>query len=869
MSDNQEPEEPQNIGTVVPVNIEDEMRTSYVDYAMSVIIGRAIPDVRDGLKPVHRRVLFAMHEQRNNWNGPYKKSARIVGDVIGKYHPHGDQAAYDTIVRLAQDFSMRYPLVDGQGNFGSVDGDPAAAMRYTEVRMTRLAHEMLADIEKDTVDFAPNYDGSTNEPTVLPTRFPQLLVNGTAGIAVGMATNIPPHNLTEVIDGTVALIREPSMEVEGLMEHIKGPDFPTFGLAYGRKGLIDAYTTGRGSVRMRARMNTEETPTGGLRLIVTELPYQVNKARLMEKTASLISDKRIEGIRDIRDESDRHGMRMVFELKRDANPDVVQNQLFAHTRLQSSFAFNTLSIVNGKPKLLNLKEMLSHFINHRRDVVTRRCRYELRKAEERHHILLGYKIALDNLDELIKTIRASKDSAEAKEKLIAGFALSAIQSQAILDMRLHRLTGMERDKIMDELREVEAEIARLKDILASDVLLMNVVVEELEDIKERYGDARRTEFIDADPVLDYEDLISDDECVVTISHNGYVKRMPVDLFQSQRRGGKGKVGAKLRDEDLLSDVFHTTLLSDFLVFTSYGRVYKLKVYQITPSETGRHRGKPIVQMIPVAKDELVRSVLPIRSYDDFDHLFFVTKRGKIKKTPLTEYTSIRSNGKIAISLEHDDDLVRAMPLRAEQHVMLSTKNGLSIRFVESDARPMGRGAKGVRGIRLRPGDEVVGTDTLEDGLTILAVSEKGYGKRTHLDEYRVQNRGGKGIIAIQTTDRNGKVVAALQVTDEDDLILVTDAGQMIRIRAKDIRTIGRNTQGVKLFDVADGQKIVAVERIEPLDEDESEGEESAEGEGSEGETTENTEGSDSEATEETTTEEESAEEEAEDSETEE
>ncbi len=817
------------IGTIVPVNIEDEMRSSYVDYAMSVIIGRALPDVRDGLKPVHRRVLFAMYEQRNNWNSPYKKSARIVGDVIGKYHPHGDTAVYDTMVRMAQEFSMRHPLVDGQGNFGSVDGDRAAAMRYTEVRMTRLAHEMLADIEKDTVDHAPNYDGSLNEPTVLPSRFPQLLVNGTAGIAVGMATNIPPHNLGEVIDATIALIREPEIDIDGLMDHVKGPDFPTAAFIYGRTGIVDAYKTGRGSVRMRARMEIEETKTGGERLIVHELPYQTNKARLIETIAKLVQQKRIEGIRDIRDESDRHGMRVVIELKRDATPEIVQNQLYAHTNLQSSFGVNMLAIVHGEPRLLNLKEVLAHFVEHRRDVVTRRCRYELKKAEERHHILLGFKIALENLDAVIKTIRESLDSPEARTRLVERFALSEAQAQAILDLRLHRLTSMEQDKIIEELREVEAEIARLNEILGSDELLMAVVVEELQDVKERFADPRRTAIVDADPSLEDEDLIPDDETVVTISHNGYIKRMPPSLFGAQKKGGKGKVGASLREDDIVTDVFHTTLKSALLIFTSLGRVYRIKVYQVAAAETRQHRGRPIVQMIPVSKDETVMSVLPIRTFEDYDYLFFVTTRGIVKKTRLDEFESIRSNGKIAISLNEGDGLVTVLPVRKGQHMLLASRRGYAVRFLEDNVRPMGRGARGVIGMSFRPGDRVVGASALEEGLTVMTVCERGFGKRTELDEYRLQNRGGKGTINIQTSERNGPVVASLQVTPEDNLLLGTDGGQMIRIKLNKVRVIGRNTQGVTLFDVPEGQRIVAVERV--LADDEEEGEEDTEEEG--------------------------------------
>jgi len=826
------------IGTIIPVNIEDEMRTSYMDYAMSVIIGRALPDVRDGLKPVHRRVLYAMYEQKNSWNGPYKKSARIVGDVIGKYHPHGDQSAYDTLVRLAQDFSMRHPLVDGQGNFGSVDGDPPAAMRYTEVRLMQLAHEMLADIEKDTVDFADNYDGSTTEPTVLPTRFPQLLVNGSAGIAVGMATNMPPHIMTEVINGTIALIRNPEIDVEGLMEYIQGPDFPTRGFAYGKQGIIDAYTTGRGSVRMRAKMEIEPVKDRTC-LVVTELPYQVNKSRLVERMAGLVQQKRIEGISDIRDESDRHGMRLVIVLKMDATPEIVRNQLFAHTQLQDSFSINALAIVDGEPKTLTLKMMLQNFVEHRRDVVTRRCRYELKKAEARHHILLGFKIALENIDEVIEKIRASADSQEARAALCTAFGFSETQAQAILDMRLHRLTSMETNKILDELKEVEAEMDRLKAILGSDELLMGVVVGELEEVRDKFGEARRTMIVDADPVLDFEDLIPDDDVVVTISRTGYVKRMPVSLFRAQRRGGKGRVGATLRDDDAITNIFYTSMKTDLLVFTSFGRVYRLKVYELPPAQTMRNRGKPIVQMIPVEKSERVCSILPIKSYEDWDHLFFATAKGIVKKTPLSEYESIRSNGKIAISLMHGDDLVRAFPVRNEQHVLLSTRHGLAIRFPVDEVRAVGRGARGVTGIRLRTRDKVVGADPLEEGLTVLSVTERGYGKRSDLDQYRVQHRAGKGIITMQRNKRNGNIVSAMQVEETNGLLLMTDAGQLIRISVDEIPTIGRNTMGVRLFKVSDDQKIVAIERVVESDEDEEglegeEGIEGAEGESQEG-----------------------------------
>ncbi len=802
-----------------PVAIADEMKTSYMDYAMSVIIGRALPDVRDGLKPVHRRVLYAMHELRNSWSQPYKKSARVVGDVIGKYHPHGDSAVYDTIVRMAQDFSMRYLLVDGQGNFGSVDGDPAAAMRYTEVRMTRLAGELLEDLDKDTVDFEANYDDSTTEPSVLPAKLPNLLINGSSGIAVGMATNIPPHNLTEVVDATVALINEPSLTIDDLMGYIKGPDFPTAGFIHGKDGIESAYRTGRGVVRMRAKVDVEETKEGKESIIVTELPYQVNKARLLESIAGLVRDKRIEGISHLQDESDRKGMRIVIDLKRDAFSQIVINQLFRMTSMQSSFGINSLAIVDGQPRVLNLKDFLVHFIDHRRDVVTRRCLFELRRLEARAHILEAYQVALDNIDEVVELIKSSATPVEARGRLIARFSFSEKQAQAILDLRLHRLTGMERDKILEELAEVMAEIKRLQGILADERLLLDVICEELAEMRERYGDERRTVILDQGTNITMEDLIAEEDMVVTVSHQGYVKRMATSLYRSQHRGGKGKRGAKTKEEDMIVDLFVANTHTPLFIFTNKGKVFKLKVWQL-PQGGPHSRGKPIIQLLTVDKDEKVRAILPVEDMECGKSIVFATAKCRVKKTTLDSYQNVLSRGIIAIRLVDGDDLVRVRLVDQGQHILMASKNGQSIRFKETDTRPMGRSTQGVLGMRLAEDDEVIGMEVLDDGAAILTVSSNGYGKRTATEEYRVQSRGGKGIITIKTGGRNGHVVGIRQVTGDEDLLLVTADGQLIRMDVNQISLVGRNTLGVTLFRVEKGAEVVAIECLPKEEEEE-------------------------------------------------
>ncbi len=803
----------------IPVNIVKEVKTSYLDYAMSVIVGRALPDVRDGLKPVHRRVLFAMNELRNSWSAPYKKSARVVGDVIGKYHPHGDQAVYDTIVRMAQDFSMRYMLVDGQGNFGSVDGDPPAAMRYTEVRMDRLASEMLTDLDKETVDLGENYDGSLTEPMVLPARFPNLLVNGSAGIAVGMATNIPPHNMREVIDAAVHVARNPECTILDLMRIVPGPDFPTAGFIYGRAGVMSAYQQGRGVIKLRARVHMERNErTDRESIVVTELPYQVNKAKLLERMAGLVKDKVLTGISDLRDESDRDGMRMVIDLKKDAISDVVLNSLFAHTPMQSSFGINMLAIDQGQPKVLNLKQMLERFVDHRRDVVTRRTLYELRKAEERAHVLEGFKIALDNLDAIIELIRKSKDRLEAEAGLQATFSLSEIQSKAILDLRLHRLTGMEREKILQELAEVMAEISRLKLILADQAVMLDVIVGELEEVKEKYGDERRTEIVDDLGDIDILDLIAEEEMVVTISSTGYVKRTPISLYRSQRRGGRGKMGMTTKEEDFVVKLFVASTHDDLLIFTSAGKVYKLKVFQIP--EAGRSaRGRPIINLIPVEKGESPKAIVRLRELKEGYSILTVTRKGYVKRTAQTDYTNIRSTGIIGLRLDEGDDLIRAREVRDDQEVLLVTRQGMSIRFNADDARQMGRATRGVRGVRLREGDEVVGAEVLDENETILSVSENGYGKRSSPEEYRIQNRGGTGIITIKTSERNGLVAGAIQVLDDDNVMLATDGGKIIRTRVNEIPVLSRNTQGVKLINLEEGERVIGLERLAEDDEE--------------------------------------------------
>ncbi len=797
----------------VPVYIEDEMRQSYVDYAMSVIVGRALPDVRDGLKPVHRRVLFAMHDMGNYWNNAYRKSARVVGDVIGKYHPHGDAAAYDAIVRLAQDFSMRYCLVDGQGNFGSIDGDPPAAMRYTEIRMARIAHELLADIDKETVDFLPNYDDSMEEPSVLPSRLPNLLINGASGIAVGMATNIPPHNLSEVIDGLIALVERPGLTIDELIEYIPGPDFPTGGFIHGREGISQGYKTGRGSVQMRARVFTETVKrTGKEQIIVSEIPYMVNKTRLLEQIANLVNDKKIEGIADLRDESDRDGMRIVIEPKRDAMPQIIINALYKHTSLQESFGVNMLAIIDGRPKLLNLKEILEAFLEHRRETVTRRTAYDLRKAEERLHILEGLKIALDNLDAVITLIRESRDPRTAREGLMTNFGLSEAQAQAILEMRLQRLTGLERDKIIEEHRAVEANIAELRAILADEKKIYAIIVEELREVKESYGDGRRTAIVDKAEEISIEDLIVEEDMVVTVSHEGYIKRNPITLYRAQHRGGKGKVGTTTKDEDFVEYLFVASTHSHILFFTTIGKVYRIKVHEL-PQASRSAKGRPVVNLLQLQDGEKVSAFLPVREFQEGRYIIFATQNGLVKKTDLMAYSSPRATGIRAIALDENDSLIEVRLTDGDQDILLSTMDGQSIRFKEEQVRPTGRDTMGVIGIRLEQDDAVVNMEVLHPGASILTVSDKGMGKRTGIDEYRTQGRGGRGLITMKTTERTGRVVGVQQVTDEDQLMLITDGGKIIRLRIDDLRIIGRNTQGVRLIDLDNGERVVSLARL--------------------------------------------------------
>ncbi|HEV8343516.1 MAG TPA: DNA gyrase subunit A [Candidatus Binatia bacterium] len=804
----------------IPVYIEDEMRQSYMDYAMSVIIGRALPDVRDGLKPVHRRVLYAMYDMGNTWNSSYKKSARVVGDVIGKYHPHGDMAVYDTIVRMAQDFSMRYPLVDGQGNFGSVDGDPPAAMRYTEIRMAQVAGEILADIEKETVDFVPNYDDSLKEPTVLPSRIPNLLINGASGIAVGMATNIPPHNLGEIVDGLVSMVENPGMTVNELMKHIPGPDFPTGGFIHGREAIVQAYTEGRGIIQMRGKAYTETVKrTGREQIIISEIPFMVNKVRLIEQIAGLVQEKKIEGIADLRDESDREGMRIVIELKRDTVAEIVINQLYKHTALQESFGVNMLAIVEGRPKLLNLRDALWAFVDHRKEVVTRRTAYDLRKAEERLHVLEGLKIALDNLDAVIALIRRSADPKVAKAGLIQNFALSEIQAQAILDMRLQRLTGLERDKILQEHKETVELIAQLKAILADEREIYRIIVEELKEMKEKYGDERRTQIVDRAEEISVEDLIVDEDMAVTISHEGYIKRNPVTLYRAQRRGGKGKIGTTTKEEDFVEDLFIASMHSYILFFTTIGKVYWIKVHEL-PQASRAARGKPIVNLLNLEPGEKVSAFVSVREFQEGRFVMFATKKGLIKKTELMSYANPRSTGIRAIALEDRDEVIGVRLTDGHQEIILSTADGQSIRFKEEQVRPTGRGTYGVVGMRLDEGDLVVSMEILSPGADILTASENGYGKRTPMEEYRLQSRGGKGIITMKTTDKTGRVIGVQQVTEDDQLMLVSNKGKIIRLRVKDIRVIGRNTQGVRLIVLEEGERVVSVARLAEKEEEE-------------------------------------------------
>ncbi|MDX2479140.1 MAG: DNA gyrase subunit A, partial [Desulfuromusa sp.] len=786
---------------------------------MSVIVGRALPDVRDGLKPVHRRILFAMHDLNNDFNKPYKKSARVVGDVIGKYHPHGDSAVYDSIVRMAQSFSMRHPLVDGQGNFGSVDGDSAAAMRYTEIRMDKLAHELLNDIDKETVDFGPNYDDSLEEPLVLPCKYPNLLVNGSEGIAVGMATKIPPHNLGEVIDGLIALIEDPRISIDELIEKIPGPDFPTAGFINGKEGICQAYKSGRGIVQMRARALVEiDRRSGREAIIITELPYQVNKARLIEKIAELVKNKKIEGISDLRDESDREGMRVVIELKRDMIPGVVLNQLYKMTVMQSSFGIIMLAIVSGQPKVLNLREVLDCFIDHRREIVTRRCVFELKKAEARAHILYGLKLALENLDEVIQIIKGSDTPVEAKHGLIARFSFSEIQAQAILDMRLHRLTGLEQNKIIEELTQLLAQINRLKEILASEVEILNIIKVELIELRDKFANPRRTEILDRSADLTLEDMIVEEDMVVTVTHGGYIKRNAVSLYRAQRRGGKGASGVKPKEEDFVENLFVASTHAYILIFTDRGKVYWLKVHEI-PQGGRASRGKAIVNLLQLAAEERVMTILPVNSFEKDQYIVTATARGIIKKTELMAYSHPRVGGIIALTIDEGDSLIEARLTDGERDLLLASRNGKSIRFPESDVRSVGRPARGVRGITLAADDVVIGLQSVSanTALALVTVTENGYGKRTDIGEYRVQSRGGKGIITIKTSERNGGVVAIRMVDDESDLMFITNRGKLLRTKVKNIRAIGRNTQGVRMMVLENDELIVSVAKLAEKD----------------------------------------------------
>ncbi|MGF1511980.1 MAG: DNA gyrase subunit A [Myxococcota bacterium] len=819
-----------------PVNLEDEMRTSYLDYAMSVIVGRALPDIRDGLKPVHRRVLYAMNEASNFYNRPYKKSARVVGDVIGKYHPHGESAVYDTLVRMAQVWSMREPLVDGQGNFGSVDGDPPAAMRYTEVRLTRLAGEMLADLDKDTVDFVNNYDDQETEPTVLPNRFPNLLVNGAQGIAVGMATSVPTHNLREVVDACIKRIQEPETGLDGVMEILPGPDFPTGGIISGRDGIRRAYQTGRGTIKIRAVAEIEERKKGGFQIVVSELPYQVNKAKLIERIAELVGEKRVEGISDVRDESDRRGLRVVVELRRDANPQVTLNQLYSHTLLESSFGVNCLAIVHGQPKLCSLLDCLDNFIEHRREVITRRTAFELAEAERRFHLQVGLLIALDNIDRVIEIIRGSDDPPQAKARLMdeafpglgnlsqlveaedqqvdealeAGIVhLTERQSQAILDMRLHRLTGLEADKIRDEAKGLKDQMASLRQILAEDEVLMQVILKELEEVRDQYGNDRRSQIVGDVGVYTDEDLIAEEDMVVTFSHLGYVKRTPVTEYRAQKRGGRGVAGADTKSEDFVESLFTASTHDYLLVFTNRGKVYWLKVFSV-PQMSRTARGRPMVNLLPIQAEERVQAVLPVREFMSGYFVMTCSRKGVVKKTPLQDYSRPRAAGIIGAGIAEGDELIEAALTTDENDVLLGTRDGMAIRFKTRDVRAMGRPSVGVRGIKLADDDDVVGMAVLGERSSIVSVTERGYGKRTPTDDYRVQQRGGRGMILIKLNERNGPVAGVRQVFDDEHLMVITSKGVVIRMSAMDISSLGRNTQGVRLVRVGPGERVAAV-----------------------------------------------------------
>ncbi|WP_417439553.1 DNA gyrase subunit A [Idiomarina abyssalis] len=870
---------------VSPVNIEDELKSSYLDYAMSVIVGRALPDVRDGLKPVHRRVLFAMNELRNDFNKPYKKSARVVGDVIGKYHPHGDSAVYDTIVRMAQDFSLRYMLVDGQGNFGSVDGDSAAAMRYTEIRMAKIAHQLLADLDKETVNFVDNYDGTERIPDVLPTRVPNLLVNGSSGIAVGMATNIPPHNLTEVIDGSLAMIDNPDIDVEGLMEYIPGPDFPTAATISGRSGIVEAYKTGRGRIHLRAQAEVEvDEKTGKETIIVTEIPYQVNKARLIEKIAELVKEKRVEGISALRDESDKDGMRIVIEIRRGDVGEVVLNHLYANTQLQVVFGINMVALDKGQPRLFNLRDMLDCFIRHRREVVTRRSVYELRKARERAHILEGLAISLANIDEIIELIRRSPTPAEAKAGLIArawqlgdvasmletagvdaarpdhlpeeygirgdNYHLTEEQAQAILDLRLHKLTGLEHEKILDEYKGLLEQIAELLHILNSSERLMEVIREELVEIRSNFGDERKTDITAAAHDISMEDLINEEDVVLTLSHEGYVKYQPLTEYEAQRRGGKGKAATKMKDEDFIERLWVANTHDTILCFSTRGRIYWMKVYQL-PLASRASRGKPIVNLLPLEADERITAILPTRDYPEDKFVVMATRKGTIKKTPLPEYSRPRNGGIIALNLVDDDELIGVDITDGSGEIMLFSDAGKVVRFAEEQVRSMGRTATGVRGIRLEEGQRVVSLivprEYEEEEANVLTVTENGYGKRTPLSEYPAKSRATKGVVSIKVSERNGSVVGAMEVIDGNEIMLISNKGTLVRTRVNEVSTVGRNTQGVRLIRTADDEKVVGLQRIDEIDEDEPliDGEVIAEeGEISSEDSSENQEGSD-------------------------
>lgn len=799
---------------ILPVNIEDEMKESYLSYSMSVIIGRALPDARDGLKPVHRRILYGMYELGNEWNKPYKKSARIVGDVMGKYHPHGDAAIYDTLVRMAQDFSMRYPLIDGQGNFGSIDGDPPAAMRYTEVRLARIAGEMLDDIEKETVEFVPNYDGSAVEPLVLPAKIPNLLLNGSSGIAVGMSTNIPPHNLGELVDAIIAQIKNPSISLDELMKHLPGPDFPTGGFICGKDSIREAYATGRGIIKIRARAKIEKQKKGEKEsIIITEIPFQVNKAKLIERIAELVKEEKIKAISDIRDESDREGIRIVVEVKRGENSEVVLNQLYKHTPMDTSFGIIMLALVRNQPRILPLKDLIAQFIDHRKEVVTKRTQYELRKAEERLHILEGLKIALDHLDEVISLIRASESPQEAKEGLIERLSLSDRQAQAILDMRLQRLTALEREKIIEERDELIRTVRRLKEILEKEQLILDIIVGELEDIKNRYNDERRTEIIEGVDDISIEDLIADEDMVVTITHEGYIKNTPLSVYRSQRRGGKGKTGITTKDTDFVENIFVASTHSYVLFFTNLGRCYWLKVHEI-PEAGPSAKGKAIVNLLDLSSSEKVAAVLPVREFREGQFIAMATKNGIVKKTELMAYSNPRTGGIIAVNVKDGDELIGAAITNGNNEILLTTRFGQAIRFHEEEVRDMGRTATGVIGIRLDEGDEVVSLEVIQNqDAQILTVAEMGYGKRTPVSEYRLTGRGGKGVMTIKTTEKNGRVVGAFQVTNDMQVILITTHGKVIRMEASQISVYRRGTQGLKLIDLEPGEKVAAVAKV--------------------------------------------------------